>query len=58
MLRRLEPEDPASSVTNLFYAYENLIVAIAEAHQLKWVTIRKQISPRAIRAKTCPQGLA
>src|ERR1700758_2626375 len=31
-----EPEDAASCVTNVFYAYENLIVAAAEAHQLKW----------------------
>jgi hypothetical protein len=26
------PEDPASCVTNVFYAYENLVVAVAEAH--------------------------
>lgn len=31
-----EPADPASCVTNAFYAYENLIVAIAEAHGRKW----------------------
>jgi hypothetical protein len=31
-----EPAEPASCVTNVFYAYENLIVAMAEAHNLKW----------------------
>jgi hypothetical protein len=32
-----EPADPASCVTNVFYAYENLIVAVAEAKSLSWV---------------------
>ena len=31
-----EPEDAASCVTNTFYAYENLIVAVAEAHGITW----------------------
>jgi hypothetical protein len=31
-----EPADPASCVTNVFYAYENLVVATAEAHGLSW----------------------
>jgi len=31
-----EPADPASCVTNSFYAYENLIVAAAEAQGLAW----------------------
>lgn len=31
-----EPVDPASCVTNVFYAYENLIVAVAEAKNLTW----------------------
>jgi hypothetical protein len=31
-----EPEDAAGCVTNAFYAYENLIVAVAEAHGRKW----------------------
>jgi hypothetical protein len=31
-----EPTDPASCVTNVFYAYENLIVAVAEAHGSEW----------------------
>lgn len=31
-----EPSDPASCVTNTFYAYENLIVAAAEAHGIAW----------------------
>lgn len=31
-----EPADPASCVTNVFYAYENLIVAVAEAKNLTW----------------------
>jgi hypothetical protein len=31
-----EPSDPASCVTNAFYAYENLIVAIAEAKDVAW----------------------
>src|SRR5437763_1637728 len=31
-----EPEEPASCVTNVFYAYENLIVAAAEAKDLPW----------------------
>ncbi len=30
------PADPATCVTNAFYAYENLIVAVAEAHGRKW----------------------
>jgi uncharacterized protein (UPF0332 family) len=30
------PEDAAGCVTNAFYAYENLIVAVAEAHGRKW----------------------
>lgn len=30
------PADPATCVTNIFYAYENLIVAVAEAQGLKW----------------------
>ena len=32
-----EPADPASCVTNVFYAYENLVVAVAEAHDFPWV---------------------
>jgi hypothetical protein len=31
-----EPTDPASCVTNVFYAYENLIVAVAEARGREW----------------------
>jgi hypothetical protein len=31
-----EPADPASCVTNAFYAYENLIVAVAESHGRAW----------------------
>lgn len=31
-----EPSDPASCVTNAFYAYENLIVAAAEATDVAW----------------------
>src|SRR6266852_1274892 len=31
-----EPADSSSCVTNAFYAYENLIVAAAEAHDLAW----------------------
>src|SRR4051794_31179371 len=31
-----EPTDPASCVTNVFYAYENLIVAVAEAKNEAW----------------------
>jgi hypothetical protein len=31
-----EPSDAASCVTNVFYAYENLIVAAAEAHNVRW----------------------
>ncbi len=31
-----DPEDAASCVTNTFYAYENLIVSVAEAHNLAW----------------------
>jgi hypothetical protein len=31
-----EPEDAAGCVTNAFYAYENLIVAVAEAHDRRW----------------------
>jgi hypothetical protein len=31
-----EPQDPPSCVTNVFYAYENLIVALAEAFDVKW----------------------
>jgi hypothetical protein len=31
-----EPEDASSCVTNTFYAYENLIVAVAEAHNMRW----------------------
>jgi len=31
------PQDPASCVTNAFYAYENLLVAVAEAHGKQWV---------------------
>ena len=31
-----EPADAASCVTNAFYAYENLIVAVAEAQGRKW----------------------
>lgn len=31
-----EPADPSSCVTNVFYAYENLVVAAAEAHDLPW----------------------
>lgn len=31
-----EPEDAAGCVTNAFYAYENLIVAVAEAHGRTW----------------------
>jgi hypothetical protein len=31
-----EPSDPASCVTSVFYAYENLIVAVAEAQDTPW----------------------
>lgn len=31
-----EPSDSASCVTNAFYAYENLIVAVAEAKDVAW----------------------
>lgn len=31
-----EPADAAGCVTNAFYAYENLIVAVAEAHGRTW----------------------
>lgn len=31
-----EPADPASCVTNVFYAYENLVVALAEAKDFSW----------------------
>jgi len=31
-----EPSDAASCVTNAFYAYENLIVAVAEAKDVAW----------------------
>jgi uncharacterized protein (UPF0332 family) len=31
-----EPADPASCVTNAFYAYENLIVAVAESANKEW----------------------
>jgi hypothetical protein len=31
-----EPSDAASCVTNAFYAYENLIVAAAEAKDIAW----------------------
>jgi hypothetical protein len=31
-----EPSDAASCVTNAFYAYENLIVAVAEAKGSSW----------------------
>jgi hypothetical protein len=31
-----EPSDPASCVTKVFYAYENLIVAVAEARNQPW----------------------
>ncbi len=31
-----EPEDAAGCVTNAFYAYENLIVAVAEAYGRRW----------------------
>jgi uncharacterized protein (UPF0332 family) len=30
------PEDPESCVTNVFYAYENVVVALAEAFDIKW----------------------
>ena len=30
------PKDHASCVTNAFYAYENLLVAVAEAHGKQW----------------------
>ncbi len=31
-----EPEEPESCVTNVFYAYENIVVAVAEAVGAKW----------------------
>jgi hypothetical protein len=31
-----EPQEPASCVTNVFYAYENVIVALAECFTIKW----------------------
>jgi len=31
-----EPEEPESCVSNVFYAYENLIVAVAEANGIRW----------------------
>ena len=31
-----EPEEPESCVSNVFYAYENLIVAVAEALGMRW----------------------
>ena len=32
-----DPSDSASCITNSFYAYENLVVAVAEAHNIVWV---------------------
>jgi|SRR5271157_2803735 len=31
-----EPADAGSCVSNVFYAYENLVVAVAESHNLPW----------------------
>jgi hypothetical protein len=31
-----EPKEPASCVTNVFYAYENVVVALAEGFGIKW----------------------
>lgn len=31
-----EPEEPESCVSNVFYAYENLIVTVAEANGIRW----------------------
>ena len=31
-----EPEEPASCVTSVFYAYENVVVALAEVFDIKW----------------------
>jgi hypothetical protein len=31
-----EPADPPSCVTNVFYAYENVVVALAECFSIKW----------------------
>jgi uncharacterized protein (UPF0332 family) len=31
-----EPEEPESCVSNTFYAYENLVVAVAEAYGIRW----------------------
>ncbi len=31
-----EPADAGSCVSNVFYAYENLVVAVAESHNLRW----------------------
>ena len=31
-----EPQEPASCVTNVFYAYENVIVALADCYDIKW----------------------
>jgi len=53
-----EPADPASCVTNVFYAYENLVVAAAEAHDMKWkknhydkAELAKELFSRGILAK-------
>ena len=31
-----EPQEPASCVTNVFYAYENVVVALAECFTVTW----------------------
>ena len=37
-----EPPDPGSCISNVFYAYENLVVAVAEAHNIPWKKIHSE----------------
>ena len=38
----IEPADPTAAVTFAFYAYENAVVAVAEARAIKWTKVHHE----------------
>jgi hypothetical protein len=49
-----EPEEPESCVSNVFYAYENVIVAAAEAFGIRWK--RNHYDKAELAAKLAQEG--
>ena|SRR2546423_11264931 len=51
-----EPKDAASCVTNVFYAYENVVVTLAECFTIKWK--KNHYDKAEVAAKLAKDGKA